>query len=170
MVRDVARLEDAFRIFPEYLQDTAMGARHVNFGDRGLQLTRAFRALGLWMSVKTFGVAAIRSAIAEALELTARAGAWIGASEGMELLSPPTLGVVCFRCHPRGWEAPEALEALNTRVQTRIVEEGTAMMSSTRLRGTYALRLCILNYRSRWEDVESTLGRVRELGLELAGQ
>lgn len=170
MVRDVGRLEAAFRIFPEYLQDTAMGARHVNFGDRGLQLTRTFRALRIWMSVKTFGMAAFREAIDGALTLTARAGAWIREREELELLSPPALGVVCFRFRPAAPGGPEAMEELNAAVQARIVEEGTAMMSSTRLRGSYALRLCILNHRSRWDDVRTTLDRVVEVGRELSGE
>lgn len=164
MVRDVGRLESAFRIVPEYLQDTALGSRHVNFGDRGLQLTRVFRALRIWMSVKTFGVAAFRTAIGDAMALTRRAGRWIEESPGLELLSPPALGVVCFRVRPPGVSGAESLERVNAAVQERVVEEGTAMMSSTRLRGTYSLRLCILNDRSRWDDVETTLRRIDELG------
>ncbi|HSR42785.1 MAG TPA: aminotransferase class I/II-fold pyridoxal phosphate-dependent enzyme, partial [Longimicrobiales bacterium] len=164
MVREVARLESAFRIFPEYLQDTELGSRHVNFGDRGLQLTRAFRALRIWMSVKTFGMGAFRAAIAEAVDLTTRAGDWIDEAPELELLSPPALGVVCFRFRLRGLGDPGTLERVNLAIQTAVVDEGTAMTSSTRLRGTYALRLCILNDRTRWDDVEATLRRIVELG------
>ena len=164
MVRDIRTLEGAFRILPEYLQDTRLGERQVNFADRGLQLTRSFRALRVWMSVKTFGLGAFRKAIQDGMDLAVRAGEYVGASKGLELLSPPALGVVCFRYNAGTNATSDDLEQLNLSIQNRIVEEGTAMMSSTRLSGIYALRLCILNFHSKWEDVRRTLARVEELG------
>ena len=79
------------------------------------------------------------------------------------------MGIVCFRLRPPGanW-TEEALESLNRGVQDAIVEEGTAMMSSTRLRGRYALRLCILNFRSTRDDVSAVVERIVELGRERA--
>ena len=164
MARDVRRLEAAFRILPEYLQDTELGMEHVNFADRGLQLTRRFRALKVWTTVQAVGVRALGEAVEAGMALARRAGERIEASPTLELLSPPSLGIVCFRARPPGGGLDEAgLEALNRAIQDRVVEEGTAMMSSTRLRGTYSLRLCILNHRSRWDDVASTLDRIEDL-------
>ena len=166
MVRDGDLMEAAFHVLPEYLQDTRLGRRQVNFADRGLQLTRAFRALRVWMSIETFGTNAHAHAIETAIQLAARAGDRVESSARLELLSPPSLGIVCFRFRPGpGWEGD--LGPLNARIQERINREGAAMMSSTRLAGEYALRLCILNYRSSWEDVESTLERIEEIGEEL---
>jgi glutamate/tyrosine decarboxylase-like PLP-dependent enzyme len=162
MVRDPAELEAAFRVTPEYLQDTELGYEHVNFGDRGLQLTRAFRALKVWMSLQIHGRAAHARAVADALALTRHAERRIADSPALELLSPATLGVVCFRATFPGADE-EALESRNRRIQARIVDEGTAMMSSTRLRGRYALRLCIMNYRSTEADVDTVLDRVADL-------
>ncbi len=168
LTRDPGDLQAAFHVFPEYLQDTELGFEHVNFGDRGLQLTRAFRALKVWMSLQVHGRAAHARAVSRGIELARRAGDWIGGAEDMELLSPPSLGIVCFRVRPTGTgDNDEGLDSLNREIQDRIVAEGTAMMSSTRLHGRYALRFCILNYRSRWSDVEVTLRRVRELGREV---
>ncbi len=169
LVRDVRTLERAFRVLPEYLQDTRLGMEHVNFCDRGLQLTRSFRALKVWMSIQTFGMGAFRAAVARGIEHATRAGDAILASPTLELLAPPSLGVVCFRANPGGMDEA-ALEALNDAVQARIVRSGAAMMSSTRLRGTYALRLCILTHRTNWTDVEATLRAVEEHAAELAGQ
>lgn len=171
MVRDPAELTAAFRVFPEYLQDTELGREQVNFGDRGLQLSRAFRALKVWMALQVHGREAHALAVADGIDLARRAGAWIDASDVLEPLSEPSLGIVCFRVRPGGeaW-SEERLEALNRAVQERIVQEGTAMMSSTRLQGRYSLRLCILNYRTRWEDVEATLRRITELGGEMAAR
>ena len=163
MVRDPAVLRDAFRIMPEYLQDTDMSLEHVNFADRGLQLSRSFRALRVWMSVQMLGVEEFRVVIARALELARRAEAYIRRSARLELLSPASLGVVCYRFRPSGSD-PSGLDSLNREIQQEIVESGFAMVSSTRLQGDYALRLCILNYRSTWEDVRATLRRVEEIG------
>jgi aromatic-L-amino-acid/L-tryptophan decarboxylase len=163
LVRDPGELEAAFRVFPEYLQDTELGLEHVNFGDRGLQLTRSFRALKVWMSLQVHGRAAHAAAIEEALALTRHAAEGIEARPGLELMSPPSLGIVCFRARPEGAIHEEAWERLNRDIQDRVVAEGTAMMSSTRLRGRYALRLCVLNYRSTRADVDAVLDRISEL-------
>jgi len=169
MVRDVRRLEAAFGVRPEYLQDADLGMEQVNFGDRGLQLSRSFRALKVWMSVQTFGVAAFRRAVGRGIELADRAGEHVRASEVLEMLSPPSLGVVCFRVRPGGAGLSEAdLERLNAGVQERVIAEGVAMMSSTRLKGTYALRLCILNHQTTWADVRETLEAIERFGLEAA--
>lgn len=168
MVRDERTLESTFATRPEYLQDTGLGEGHVNFGERGVQLSRSFRALGVWMSVQTFGVSAHRDAIDRAIELARSAERRVRASSQLQLLSPASLGIVCFRfLSERG--GSEDLDELNAAVQERLVAEGTAMTSSTRLRGVYALRLCVLNYRTSWKDVDATLSRIEELGEQLGG-
>lgn len=161
LVRDVRSLEAAFSVHPEYLQDTLLGMEHVNFADRGLQLTRSFRALKVWMSIQTFGLNAFRRAVGRGMEFADRAGAFVEASPVLELLSPPSLGVVCFRVNPGGMEEAD-LEALNESIQARIIQSGTAMMSSTRLKGVYALRLCIMAHTTTWQDVEETLRAVED--------
>ncbi len=171
MVRDVATLERAFGVNPDYLQDTQLGLEQVNFADRGYQLTRSFRALKVWMSIQTFGLAQFRDAIGYTMELAEQAGRLVEGTPGLELLSPPSLGVLCFRCRPEGaaW-TEERLTALNETVQARIIEAGTAMISSTRLRGAWSLRLCILSHQTGWDDVRAVIERARELGQELAAR
>jgi aromatic-L-amino-acid decarboxylase len=166
MVRDVRELEQAFSVRPEYLQDADLGMEQVNFADRGLQLTRSFRALKVWMSVQTFGMEAFRRAVARGIELADRAGDCIRSSDLLELLSPPSLGVVCFRVNPGEGVDEEALEALNESVQARIIESQTAMMSSTRLNGVYSLRLCIMSHQTTWRDVEETLQAIERFAGE----
>ena len=167
MVKDIRRLESAFSVRPEYLQDTEWGRDHPNFGDRGLQLSRSFRALKVWMSIQTFGMKAFRSAVARGIELAARAEEWIRDSENLEIANPASLSVVCFRFNPAGRDlGPTELEKLNDRIQSRVINTGTAMMSSTRLRGVYSLRLCILNHTTSWEDVRSTLEAIERFGLD----
>ena len=167
MVKDIRKLEKAFSVQPEYLQDTQWGRDHPNFGDRGLQLSRSFRALKVWMSVQTFGMAAFRRSIAQGIDLAERAESYIRKSDVLHIANPASLGVVCFRVNSRAAELNnEELEEINKAVQARVIEEGVAMMSSTRLRGLYSLRLCILNHTTTWEDVRFTLAAIEDFGRE----
>lgn len=169
MVRDPDTLERAFSVNPEYLQDTRLGREQVNFGDRGLQLSRSFRALKVWMTLQTFGLQRIRAAIQHGIDLANAAQEYVRESEVLEMLSPVSLSVVCYRFRPRGSAMDEAaLETLNTAIQDSVVKSGFAMLSSTRLKDRYSLRLCILNHSAKWEDVLELLQRVERLGYELA--
>lgn len=167
LVRDPDDLTRAFRVLPEYLQDTDLGFEQVNFADRGLQLTRSFRALKVWTALKIHGRRAHAEAVGRALDLAIEAEELLRREPSVEILSGASLGIVCFRVAPEGWSEAD-LEELNRSIQEAIVREGTAMMSSTRLRDRYALRLCILNYRSTSADVTAVLDRVVALGAELA--
>ena len=175
LARDVSRLDSAFRIMPDYLQDAEWGDGHVNFCDRGLQLTRIFRALLVWLSIRRYGLAAHRMEIARAIALAREAEARVRREEELELLSPQSLGVVCFRYRGDG-SVPESggivpegrLDDLNRRIRDDIVDSGFAMMSSTRIRERFSLRFCVLNYRTTREDIERVLDRVVEAGRRLS--
>ena len=171
MVRDPGRLEAAFRIAPDYLQDAEWGPEHVNFCDRGIQLTRIFRALRIWLSVQRYGLAAHRAEISRAIALARGAATRIRAHPELELLAPPGLGIVCFRYRgPEHAAVPAtALDELNRRIQDEIVQSGFAMMSSTRLRGRLSLRFCILNIRTTEEDLADTVDRIMTVGRRLGG-
>jgi len=171
MVKDVRTLEAAFSVHPEYLQDTQWGADHPNFGDRGLQLSRSFRALKIWMSIQTFGMAAFRRAVARGIELAAAAEAYVRESDVLQIANPASLGVVCFRVNPRvspgGSDlSDDRIEKVNEAVQARVIESQVAMMSSTRLCGLYSLRMCILNHTTTWDDVRETLHAIEQFGRE----
>ena len=168
LVKDTGALVRAFNVNPEYLQDTKLGLEHVNFADRGYQLTRSFRALKVWMSIQTFGLARFREAIARGIELADQAGRQVLATEGLELLSPPSLGVLCFRYLPRAaGSTAERVEELNKSIQAQVIASGTAMISSTRLGGTYSLRLCIMSHQTTPEDVRATIERIADYGRRL---
>ena len=93
LIRDGARLERTFAIHPDYLDNAdAHGDGEVNFADRGLQLSRGFRALKVWMSVQTFGLAAFRAAIQRGLELAEFAESLVRGRAELTLMAPATLG------------------------------------------------------------------------------
>jgi aromatic-L-amino-acid/L-tryptophan decarboxylase len=168
LVKNLNLLESEFRVTPDYLQDMDLGLEHVNFCDRGLQLTRSARAFKVWMSVKTFGMKRFRMAIQNSLDLVKEAEAYIRKSNSLELLTSANLGIVCFRINPSGYDLDmKKLERLNNDVSDDIIESGYAMVSSTRLRGEFALRLCVMNHRARREDVLGVLKAMEETAQRL---
>src|SRR5438874_8455442 len=100
LARDPATLKAAFHIFPEYLKDVQPGHEEVNFADYGEQLSRYARALKVWLSVRYFGLAAIREAIDRGVRLAEHIERLVRQELLLELLSPAQLGIVCFRARP----------------------------------------------------------------------
>ncbi|MCE2481412.1 MAG: aminotransferase class I/II-fold pyridoxal phosphate-dependent enzyme [Alphaproteobacteria bacterium] len=171
LVKDAGTLEKAFAVRHDILQDTIWGANHPNFSDRGLQLSRSFRALKIWMSVQTFGMSEFRRAVAQGMELAAGAGAYVRESSVLELLIPVSLGIVCFRVHPANADLDEeTLDEINRTVLAHVFWDNPAFVSSTLLHGTFALRLCILNHTTTWEDVRETLKAVERFGKEVVSK
>jgi aromatic-L-amino-acid decarboxylase len=150
LVREGRLLGDAFHVMPDYLQDTAVAGADVNFADRGIQLTRPARALKLWLSLKYFGVDAFRAAIDRSLDLALHAQRRIEESPKLELLTPAALGVVCFR-------RAVADDDANASLVSGLAASGEGLISSTRIDGRFALRLCVMNHRTREDDVERVL-------------
>lgn len=161
LVRDPARLESAFSVHPEYLQDVRARDTEVNFADYGEQLTRYARALKVWFSVRYFGTDAIAAAQERAMGLAELAERIVRESPDLEVLTPAQFGIVCFRARPRGMDDEERLNELNGRVNDAVNRSGFVLMSSTRLRGVLSLRLCIPGYRTSEEDVRAVLDLVR---------
>ncbi|MDP9242623.1 MAG: aminotransferase class V-fold PLP-dependent enzyme [Actinomycetota bacterium] len=156
LVRDGSTLHDAFEISPDYLKDTETALREPNFADLGIQLTRSFRALKLWMSIRYFGLDAFRAAIDRTLDLAELAVEQIEASDTLELTAPASLGVVCFRRRVEGADEP-TLESVNAHLVTELAESGEGFISSTRLRARFSLRMCVLNHSTGAEDVDRVL-------------
>ena len=167
LVKDASKLEDVFAFGTTVLQDTIWGANHPNINDRGLQLSRSFRALKIWMSIQTFGMSAFRRAVSKGMELSKRAEAYVQESRTLELLTPASLGIVCMRVNPAGAGLEdETLEEINREVLARLFWDDRAFVSSTSLHGTFSLRLCIINHSTSWDDVRETLEAVERFGEE----
>ncbi len=152
LVRDPSALTSAFRILPEYLKDVEPGEEEVNFADRGEQLTRYSRALKVWLSVNYFGTKAIATEIQEAMERARLLEELVRKSRDFEILSPAQFGIVCFRAKPANIADTE-LDALNERINARVVSEGRFLISSTRLGGSFSLRMCTLGFRTTADDI-----------------
>ena len=167
MVKDVRTLERAFATKHDILQDTIWGANHPNFSDRGLQLSRSIRALKIWMSVQTFGMAAFRRAVSHGMALAHRIEEYVEDSPVLEMLTPATFGIACFRVNPANTDLGEnVLEEINRTVLARVFWEDRAFISSTLLHETFALRMCVINYSTTWNDVRETLEAISKFGTE----
>jgi glutamate/tyrosine decarboxylase-like PLP-dependent enzyme len=156
LAREPRRLEEAFSVHPEYLTDVRAREHEVNFADLGEQLTRSSHALKVWMSVSYFGVGALREAIAAGVRRAEHAAEVLAKRDDFEILSPPQLGIVCFRARPAGLDTA-ALDALNEAINARVNGTGRFLISSTKLRGRFSLRLCTQVHRMTEADVDEVL-------------
>ena len=157
LVREGRNLRDAFEIIPDYLADTAASETEVNYSDMGMQLTRSTRALKMWLSIRYFGLAAFREAIQRAMDLARSAEERIVSSDAFELMAPASLGVVCFRRRLPTGSDERQIERGNRALVESLEASGDAFISSTRLHGRYALRICILNPSTSAADVDYVL-------------
>jgi aromatic-L-amino-acid decarboxylase len=170
VIRDAAAHLDSFDLVPEYLQRDAdgggMASGNLWFSDYGLQLTRQFRALKVWMSIKEHGLARFGRMIARNVEQAHYLGALVEAAAELELTGPIGLDIVCFRYNPGGLDK-EALNTLNRKLLVKLQHGGVAAPSYTTLKGNYCLRAAISNHRSRFEDFDLMVEEVIRIGREL---
>jgi aromatic-L-amino-acid decarboxylase len=149
-------------LVPDYLQ-TSEGA--TNLMDYGVQLGRRFRSLKLWMVIRAFGVEGLRQRIRAHCALARRFAGWVEADSRFELAAPVPFSTVCFRLRDDGRGAA-ATDACNERLLAAVNASGLALLSQTRLRGRFVLRVAIGNLRTGeerlravWALLEESAGR-----------
>jgi aromatic-L-amino-acid/L-tryptophan decarboxylase len=141
----------AFSLTPEYLQ-TSEAAAVKNLMDTGVQLGRRFRALKLWMVLRSFGARRIREHLTRHIELARQFAAWVDAHSEFERLAPVPFSVVCFRWRPAGLDEHE-VDRANERLLNAVNGTGEVFLSHTRVRGQIALRMAIGHIETREEHV-----------------
>jgi aromatic-L-amino-acid decarboxylase len=168
LVRNRQQHRDTFALSPAYLQKSVRGVAGEGnwFSDYGVQLSRNFRALKAWMSLKTYGLDKYRRLIRQNLEQAAYLGQLVGADSRLQLLSPVTLNIVVFRFAPEGLDEA-VLDTLNQEIILRIQERGIAVPSLTRVDGRSAIRVAHVNHRSRYSDMDLLLSSVLKIGEEI---
>jgi aromatic-L-amino-acid decarboxylase len=136
----------AFSLTPEYLRTTEAAPMR-NLMDTGVQLGRRFRALKLWIVLRSFGARAIRRHLSSHIALAHTFASWIDAHPDFERVAPVPLSVVCFRWNPSvplgSAMSPDELDAANERLVDAVNRTGEVFLSHTRLRGRVALRVAI---------------------------
>ena len=168
LVREFERLRETFGVMPDYMVDTQMGGPdHPNLCDYGVQLSRAARALKIWMTLKHFGVRRVGQAISHAMDLARHAQGLLEAIPAIEVVTPVSLSTFTFRYVPNGLEGEAEIEALNRKLLGAIWDSGRALLSSSRVRGKYVIRFCVVNHNTRRADVEEVVQLIADLGAQL---
>ncbi len=165
LVRDAVGQRATFTVSPAYLGNEQRGviAGGLPFADRGMELTRGFKALKVWMCMKAYGVSAFAAAIEENVAQAEFLRELVGKHEELEMLAPVSLNVVCFR-FARG---TRPLDEVNREIIVRLQETGTAVVSSTSIGGKLAIRCAIVNHRTKRADLERFVEAVVATGKSL---
>ncbi len=162
LVREGDLLRKTFDVSPEYLKDAGGRDDEVNFFERGVELTRGFRALKLWASFKVFGAQAFREAIEHGVDLAEYAEKFLRSLPSWQVCSSAQLGVITFRFKPAELNENEA-NAVNASLIPKIIDDGFAMLSTTILNGKILLRMCIINPRTTERDIADTILRLERM-------
>ena len=164
LVRDGERHRQAFAQPAAYLQREARGlaAGAVWPCDLGPDLSRGFRALKTWFTLKTFGTDRLGAVITRSCALAKYLEARVLAEPRLELLAPVNLNIVCFRYR--------AGDAVNREIVADVQESGIAAPSSTTLDGKFAIRAAIVNHRTDKTDVDALVTAVLEFGGRRTGE
>jgi glutamate/tyrosine decarboxylase-like PLP-dependent enzyme len=159
LVRDAEAHKAAFATGASYLTAMERGpaAGGLRFADRGIELSRGFRALKAWMSLKSLGVDAITAVVEQNVEQAQHLALLIERSQRLELAAEVPLNIVCFRY-------AGADDVQNREILMHLQESGVAVPSGTVLDGRFAIRVAISNHRSRREDFDLLMRTVEEIG------
>lgn len=164
LLRTAEVAKQTFRLDGEYLRVTQTDPIESHaFFDHGAEVTRRFRALKVWMIFKTRGTDAIAAAIGRNIALRRRLDEHVRAHPRLELLGSD-LSITCFRYLPHGGSDGEAVDDLNRRILETLVAEGRFFMSPTTLEGRYALRVCIVSFRTTERDVDQLIDEIARIG------
>ena len=137
------------------------------FWDYGVELSRRFRALKVWLTLQYYGSQRIAHAISEDISLAAYFGEVVSNAEDFELLAPVELSICCFRYVPSRSMSDAELDQLNEKIMGMVQKGGRAYLSNATVNGRFALRACITNFRTTKADIDQTIEVVRAAGKSL---
>jgi aromatic-L-amino-acid/L-tryptophan decarboxylase len=163
LIRDAALQRRTFAAPANYLlaHERGLASGPDAYANQGIELSRGFKALKVWMSLKEHGIRRYAQLIGQNIAQAAYLGRLVEQAPDLELLAEVTLNIVCFRY--------KGSDTLNKELLMRLQESGVAAPSYTMLHGCYALRVAITNHRTRMEDMDILIAKVLELGLQLSG-
>ncbi|MBV1859335.1 MAG: aminotransferase class V-fold PLP-dependent enzyme [Nannocystaceae bacterium] len=170
LVRDAQAHRAAFREGASYLQRAARGTGSGDpwFCDAGPELSRGFRALKVWMVLKTHGLAALGEQVLKNCVQAQEFAARIDACEEAVVVAPTDLAITCFRCVGAGRD--DADDRLNDEIVVRVQESGVAVPSSARVHGRAVIRVNITNHRTTSADLDLLLEAVLGHRAEILGE
>jgi len=168
LVRDEKAHHDSFAVTPEYLTKAKRGLASgpAWFSEYGVQLSRSFRALKIWMTMKEHGTKKLGRMISRNIDQAQYLGKLIEAEPKLEMIAPIGLNIVCYRFNP-GKIDEGAISDLNREIVIELQEQGIAAPSITILRGRYCIRVAITNHRSRYEDLDVLVEETLRIGCSI---
>jgi len=168
IIKDKTGHKDTFSLIPEYLEKNTRGLASGDhwFSEYGLQLSRRFRALKVWMSLKEHGSDRFGRMISRNVAQAYYLGDLINNNKKLELLAPIGMDIVCFRYNSNGLDLEE-LNALNKEIKLQIEERAIALPGYTTLNGMYCLRCAISSHRVTNADFDVLIDSVLSIGKEL---
>ena len=156
--------EDAAYIQTHGLADDAAFA----YWDYGVELSRRFRALKVWLTLGYYGARRIAEAVSKDISLAAYLGELVSQADDFELLAPVELSICCFRYVPQKLrDNDDELNQLNEQIMAAVQKGGHAYLSNATVEGKFALRACITNFRTTKADIEQTIEVVRDAAKQL---
>jgi aromatic-L-amino-acid decarboxylase len=174
LVRDASVLQKAFRVEDEdhadYLEDVTRHVQHdVNFYECGIQLTRSFKALKLWLSMRAFGLGEFRRGIERGFEMADHAERTLRAEGTWEIVTPSQMGIVTFRWRDAS-KSEKQIDAITRGTVDLMREDGYALVMSTALSGRPVLRLCPINPGTTSAEIEETIRRLGRFSVEASAK
>jgi glutamate/tyrosine decarboxylase-like PLP-dependent enzyme len=168
LVRDGAAHKNAFALPAAYLQRAGRGLAAGSPWpcDFGPDLSRGFRALKVWFTLKVFGVDAIGASISRTCALARYLEARIAATPELELMAPVELNIVCFRYRRDGFNEEEC-NRINGEIVVRLQESGVVAPSTTKIGGRTAIRAAIVNHRTSRAEIDALVENALALGRAL---
>lgn len=165
LIKDAAAHKSAFSTHASYLQqhDRGLIAGEHHYNQLGLELSRGFRALKIWMSIKEHGLEKYRQLVRQNLAQAQYLASLVQDNKQLELMAPVDMNIVCFRYRAPGLDT-DTLNALNKEILMQLHESGVALPSFTVLHGSYAIRAAITNHRSKQEDFDTLASEVVRIG------
>jgi aromatic-L-amino-acid/L-tryptophan decarboxylase len=141
------------------------------FFEESLELSRRFRALKLWLSLRYHGMRSFRQQIQNDLDQAQQLASLIEAELELELLAPVPLSAVCFRyLSPSPRRTDQQLDELNLRILRSVQQRGRVYLSNATIHGKFALRACVVNHRTTSADIEAVVDEVLKAGRDLSSE
>jgi glutamate/tyrosine decarboxylase-like PLP-dependent enzyme len=168
IVKDKSWLSGTFSEKPEYLRDIEGNESEINFYDYGIQLTRRFRALKFYMSIKTYGLNAFKKAVTYNIDLAEETEDILRKSSNWEIVSQATLAIINFRYNPIHLELPEdKLDKLNQEISSRMIDSREALLVTTILQNQVVIRMCLINPNTTIQHIKDTLHECSNFATEI---
>jgi glutamate/tyrosine decarboxylase-like PLP-dependent enzyme len=165
LVRDEAAHRRAFSTRHDYLapDGTALAGGDPWFCEYGPEMSRGFRALKVWLTIKAYGLERLGAVIARNCRQARRLGQAVAAAPDLALLAPVALNIACFRFQPPGLDEA-MLDTMNGGIVAELQHLGIAAPSTTRIGGRLAIRICLTNHRTTTADLDLLLREIKRLG------